>query len=656
MKIIKPFLVLILILNTTLINAQQNTKEAKNKSKYKLMNFGYNNCNVNFGSLKKHISLSNMIKLADKDNAKGFTYHSGLKYGEVIIGNYPEKCKSPSNESWPLYLKVNSNYSLSIISETSKFDRIIKLQKNEIIKERKKIIKYFNNNEFEKAENYALKKEKKIGKSIYLIIAENYFLSAKKDMKIKKNILALEMFNKSISFFEKGNYSDINFIKKEMGLCYLSIHQDNKKDIVSIKEAYKYFSETNSNTLLSKYEDYFAAVYIDKYKVLNDDSFLVKAYSAYNNSTKILDFKDECTEVSELLLDKHNQKNNELIYLDKSIVLLKKLDKTKMLAIAYKNKADYYINYTKTPKKALDFISLIKPVDKNLSNKYINIVNAKLIENCNNFKDCIKVCDENPNLKLNISEKAISLATTVENCITAEEYFSTKKELIENQVLKNITTVSSGKKALEHFPTKKDEIENKILKFSLSFEDLGYVYENYPNLLLQAEQKAIKKVTSLNDKKEFVKYFQNSSYALSYQDEIKSEEDKIRRSKMLREEFEYELDDVAEEIGKLIMDAHHRYGKGLSTNLNDFTVKENIASLNFSASWYATSTLGDRILDFSIEFPIRLNLEKESVSIGWVKNTFDGKQYHLKKFNRVKSQVMSSAKTLIDDIKTFHTN
>ena len=71
---------------------------------YEKMNFGYNNCNVNWGPLQTDVSEADMVKLANKVNAKGFTYHPTLKYGKVMIGDYPKGCESPANESWSLYL------------------------------------------------------------------------------------------------------------------------------------------------------------------------------------------------------------------------------------------------------------------------------------------------------------------------------------------------------------------------------------------------------------------------------------------------------------------------------------------------------------------------------------------------------------------------
>jgi hypothetical protein len=71
---------------------------------YKLMDFGFNNCKVTWGPMQHNVTEADMVKLANDANANGFTYQPELKYGALLVGNYPEGCKSPANLSWPLYL------------------------------------------------------------------------------------------------------------------------------------------------------------------------------------------------------------------------------------------------------------------------------------------------------------------------------------------------------------------------------------------------------------------------------------------------------------------------------------------------------------------------------------------------------------------------
>ena len=86
---------------------KERIRKAVQPPYYKKVSFGYNGCDVKFGDLKKRVSEDYMIRLATKFDAVGFTYHPSLRYGQLIIGDYPQGCKSRSNLSWPLYLKVN---------------------------------------------------------------------------------------------------------------------------------------------------------------------------------------------------------------------------------------------------------------------------------------------------------------------------------------------------------------------------------------------------------------------------------------------------------------------------------------------------------------------------------------------------------------------
>ena len=81
-----------------------NSSVAPDKS-YTKVDFGFNNCNVQWGEQLSEVSEADMVKLATEANANGFTYHPSLNYGSLMVGYYPEGCKSPANESWPLYLK-----------------------------------------------------------------------------------------------------------------------------------------------------------------------------------------------------------------------------------------------------------------------------------------------------------------------------------------------------------------------------------------------------------------------------------------------------------------------------------------------------------------------------------------------------------------------
>jgi hypothetical protein len=72
---------------------------------YMKMHFGFNNCNVHWGQIYQNISEAEMANLAARVNANGFTYQPFLRYGSILIGNYPQGCTSPPEQSWPLYLR-----------------------------------------------------------------------------------------------------------------------------------------------------------------------------------------------------------------------------------------------------------------------------------------------------------------------------------------------------------------------------------------------------------------------------------------------------------------------------------------------------------------------------------------------------------------------
>lgn len=72
---------------------------------YELMDFGYNGCDVHWGTLQKGVSLDDMVAMASAADADGFTYQPKLQYGAVLVGSFPKGCHSDPHLSWPLYLK-----------------------------------------------------------------------------------------------------------------------------------------------------------------------------------------------------------------------------------------------------------------------------------------------------------------------------------------------------------------------------------------------------------------------------------------------------------------------------------------------------------------------------------------------------------------------
>jgi hypothetical protein len=91
------------------LEEQQRPADAKAKMKkevsYKKMDFGFNGCDAKFGEVLKGVTEEDMIERASAANANGFAFHPSLGYGTLLVGEYPKGCKSPSNMSWPLYLR-----------------------------------------------------------------------------------------------------------------------------------------------------------------------------------------------------------------------------------------------------------------------------------------------------------------------------------------------------------------------------------------------------------------------------------------------------------------------------------------------------------------------------------------------------------------------
>jgi TIR domain-containing protein len=83
---------------------KHDKKEAAG-ARYRRMDFGFNGCGAKFGQLLRGVTEEEMIKRASAANSSGFTFHPALGYGELLLGEYPKDCRSPSNLSWPLYLR-----------------------------------------------------------------------------------------------------------------------------------------------------------------------------------------------------------------------------------------------------------------------------------------------------------------------------------------------------------------------------------------------------------------------------------------------------------------------------------------------------------------------------------------------------------------------
>jgi len=72
---------------------------------YKRMSFGFNGCSAKFGGVLRGVTEEEMVRRASAANANGFAFQPSLGFGTLLIGEFPKDCKSPSDLSWPLYLR-----------------------------------------------------------------------------------------------------------------------------------------------------------------------------------------------------------------------------------------------------------------------------------------------------------------------------------------------------------------------------------------------------------------------------------------------------------------------------------------------------------------------------------------------------------------------
>lgn len=96
------------MLQASILSALIVVSNAWADSNYSKMDFGFNGCDIRFGPIQRNVTEDSMAKMAAATNANGFTYTPVYNYGAVLIGQYPMNCKSPANQSWPLYLKTDS--------------------------------------------------------------------------------------------------------------------------------------------------------------------------------------------------------------------------------------------------------------------------------------------------------------------------------------------------------------------------------------------------------------------------------------------------------------------------------------------------------------------------------------------------------------------
>ena len=487
-------------------------------------------------------------------------------------------------------------------------------------KVRRKVINYFKKKKLEKAENL-LQKRKYNNNHTKTVIADNYFVKGMNSLDNVNYTNAIYSFIKAKSYYKKAGKTDdeLKFIDRKLGICKVNLAFEDdmtyENQILMLNKAYNLFNDTNSYDLLKKYDDYFSGLYLDKYKRTSEDKYLDKAYKACYDSKLISKIKKPCGLVADELLKKHNDRKNNKDLLEESINLYKKLNDVSKLDLCYENMAIYYIYLTKTPKKALEYIDKISNISDESKNKYYRLIDFKLVDNCKSFDDCIKVGEENPKLKDKSSDKAISIINNVDECIVAIEKYPDKKSEIEKKLLEVINTTDEGKKALAQFPDLKGAIGNKMLEVANSIEALGYINNNFPNLSTQAEQKAINNVKTLDNKREFVKYFENSSYSQSFQKDISIAEENTKQAESAKKDFEFELnEEVAPEVGKLVMKSFSSKmdGGNVLTYPGELEIKNNHAYIPIKVEWSAYYL--HKPLEYKTDLNFIINLENDKVT------------------------------------------
>jgi hypothetical protein len=583
-----------------------------------------------------------------------------------------------------------SQSSLTKVSNDVVYTKIINIQENETSKEAKKITTYFIKDNIEKVMTFVFAKDKKEVRYIRRIsVAENYYLSAINNFKDGNYELAEIELNKSLDFLVLRNKTNIKKVEQSLQefarkytleefeesiLSYkaecsilLSLGVPQIEKIEKLEYAFDIFEKYHNTILIKKYNTYFSILYLYLYSDYD------KAFSVCSDCEKNEIFQTNCSIIAdELLQFGVTEYLNDAIA--QSVVLYQNLGNKNKLDSVYRSLADHYTCCTQEPMMALTYLNKITDIDESEIDKYTALTNKRLITICNDFDDCIKLCDAYPDLKLAVSEKAISFANKNEQFVIAVKYFPSKRDNIEQKAVKTIesytdcintlkyfpskkgeieqkmvqisSSIEDCKKAIEYFPTANREIELKLLNLSSSFEELGYVFDNLSDISSKAEEKAKSNVYSYNDKKQFVKYFQKSKYASTYLNEINRED-----------LFKYKLDDALRQIGDVLMRnyGYYKYCSMLRVSGHNFSIEGNRVTIPFRATWSHSYFMYEgKMINFECHFKININLESGHASIGWYDTTINGEPYSGRaKFHKFKSKMEDLAETLVDDIKAF---
>ena len=73
---------------------------------YELMQYGFNGCPIELSRTFRDVSREYIENMANEAGSDGYTYQPTLRYGAILTKPYDRQCRSPSSESWPLYLST----------------------------------------------------------------------------------------------------------------------------------------------------------------------------------------------------------------------------------------------------------------------------------------------------------------------------------------------------------------------------------------------------------------------------------------------------------------------------------------------------------------------------------------------------------------------
>lgn len=375
------------------------------------------------------------------------------------------------------------------------------LSENFSSKERSKIEKYFKKGDYDKAAKFSQKKEKKMGKKIFLILSENYYSKAVENYDNQNFLASTELFEESLIYLKKVSPKISGFIYKDIGECYISLYETDMVNENYLRKSYDNFLISNSTSSIDKYEKYYTMIFFNEYKSSGDEVFLEKAVNSCYNSPNSSKNTKNCLFIADFLTEKHKMNKKEKKYLEKSILLYEKIDAEDKLATAYESMAEYFIDYTNTPKVAHEYIMKINNVSEAKIKKYENLVNNKIVSGAESIQDCINLYHSDPALKLLASKKAFEMANSI----------------------------SDFKLIYDNFPTYVDEVEHKVVAIAGNdFSKLSEIYYNFNSISIVAEGHAYRLITSLESKKEFIRFFPDGIFSSQVENAIFLEERDIK--------------------------------------------------------------------------------------------------------------------------------